>query len=173
LVSEFHFKHLSTGDLLRDEVKNKGPQAQLIESLQAEGKLVPSEILVELIKQAMAKCGNKGRFLLDGFPRSQENVDCWEKQIGSHAEIVFLLYFHCGFEIMEQRILKRGETSGRSDDNADAIKKRFETFTNQTEPIAKKYEAEGKMVKVDAEKGVDEVYEILRGIINDKHLNKD
>ena len=142
--------------MLRDEVKLGGPDAGLIESCQKEGKLVTSEILVNLIKRTLEK-DKKSTYLLDGFPRSEENLNVWNKIIGKkNANISFLLFFKCSLETMEKRLIKRGETSGRSDDNAETIKKRFKTFQDETEPVLKKFEKE-MIVNVNADKDVDEV----------------
>lgn len=96
-----------------------------------------------------------GRYLLDGFPRSKDNLDAWNEIIKDQADVKFLLFVECSFEVMEQRLLKRGETSGtlyrnqilgRADDNPETIKKRFETFTNETKPIVAEFEKSGKAV---------------------------
>lgn len=170
LVKQYGFIHLSAGDLLRDEVKAGGPNAEMIESIQKEGKLVPSEILVKIIKSRMENKENE-RFLIDGFPRNQENLDVWNSIINDIADVKFLLYFTCTLETMEKRLLKRGETSGRSDDNLEAIKKRFETFEQQTKPIAALFETQGKIVKLDAEREVDSIFEELQKVIVEKKLN--
>jgi UMP-CMP kinase len=75
----------------------------------------------------------KGKYILDGFPRSDENVKVWNEIMGHLVDFKFLLFFKCSFEVMEKRILGRGE--GRIDDNPETIKKRFDTFTNETMPI--------------------------------------
>ena len=76
---------------------------------------------------------------MDGFPRSLDNQASWDKIIGKQATIKFLLMFECSFEVMEKRLIKRGETSGRADDNIETIKKRFETFKTETEPVIAHY----------------------------------
>ena len=79
-----------------------------------------------LVKKAMESNGwNKSKFLLDGFPRSQENIDGWVKEFGDDVEIERVLFFDLDEDTMKQRLLKRGETSGRADDNEEAIVKRF------------------------------------------------
>lgn len=70
----------------------------------------------------------------------------------------FALYFECSESVLEQRLLKRGETSGRSDDNIEAIKKRFKTFVDQSKPVVDWYEKEGRLVKISSEHPVEEVY---------------
>lgn len=77
MVRDFGFNHLSTGELLRDEQKQNGLNAELIDEYVKGGKLVPSEILVRLVKKNIKKAGS-GIFLLDGFPRNSENIEAWD-----------------------------------------------------------------------------------------------
>jgi adenylate kinase family enzyme len=158
--------HLSTGDLLRDEVKNKGPHAEEIEGVLKEGGLVSSEMLVTLIKAAFEKHGNTGKFLLDGFPRSQENVNAWNAAIKDDVTIPCLLYITCSEETMLARLLKRAESSGRSDDNEETIQKRFETFKSQTEPILQQFRDQNKVVDIASEGEVDDVYATVKEAVS-------
>ena len=161
------FTHLSTGDLLRDEVAKKGKNAEIISKLQAEGKLVSSEILVDIIKSNLKK-GQK--YLLDGFPRSDENDQVWNKIIGKDADTPFLLYFHCKNETMKERILGRAKTSGRSDDNEEAIVKRLAVFESQTIPIVEKYKKDNKVVQIDCEKAPDVVFKEVQKVLVEKKV---
>lgn len=92
-----------------------------------EGKLVPSELLVLLVKKRILSDKNR-KFLLDGFPRSQENINAWNSVVGSLIKVKYLLFFEVALDVMETRLLKRAETSGRSDDNPETIKKRLDTY---------------------------------------------
>jgi adenylate kinase family enzyme len=134
--------------------------------------LVSSELLVNLVKKQFEKENWQGIYLLDGFPRNQENIDAWNKIMGEKVNLKFLLYFECSFEAMEKRLLERGKTSGRSDDNAETIKKRFDTFTNQTQPILAQYETKGQVVKVNSERDVEEVHADVKRAILDKVVSK-
>lgn len=170
LVKEFGFIHMSAGDLLREEVKNKGPNAETIEKIQKEGALVSSELLVEIIKATLAKHPKNGRFLLDGFPRSQQNLDAWEKIIKDTVDVSFLLHLTCSEETMEKRLIKRGETSNRSDDNPETIRKRFQTFRNETMPVVKKMGE--KVVEVSSEDTIEQVFGKVKEAVIAKGLNK-
>lgn len=131
----------------------------MINQYMVEGKLVPGEIAVQLMEKAMKKHGwAKKRFLIDGFPRGQENLDCWQKVIGDAAEVPFVLFFDANEDTMIERILERAKTSGRSDDNLESLKKRFATFKNESMPIVEFFEKKGKLRKVDALHSIDDVY---------------
>lgn len=157
LVKKYDFQHISTGDLLRDEQKNNGPNADYIRETLASGGLVKSDILVELIKRKLEKVNNK-LFLLDGFPRSFENIESWNKIINNTIDPPFVLYFNCSKETMKKRILKRAETSGRSDDNEEAINKRLNVFEEQTIPVVENYKKEDKVIEVNCENDADDVF---------------
>jgi len=135
--SQLGWTHLSTGDLLRAERKAGGPTAATIDEIITAGKLVPNEITVNLLKNAMenvTRNQGKNNFLLDGFPRSLNNLEGWYEIFGREAELPIMLYFECPYEILEKRILGRAKLSGRSDDNVDSMKLRFDTFKAETLP---------------------------------------
>ncbi|CAD8178010.1 unnamed protein product [Paramecium octaurelia] len=168
MVKDYCFLHISTGDLLRAERQKGGPDAEELENIMREGKLVPSDTLVKLIKKEIESFGNTGRYILDGFPRSQDNWESWTRIIGNSVNARFLLMFECSEAVMEQRLLKRGETSGRADDNAETIKKRFATFMNETQPVVAAFEKKNMVVKVSAEATPDEVYENVKKQLTNK-----
>ena len=106
---------------------------------------------------------NKGnKFLLDGFPRNQDNIDGWNKEVGDTATVKKVLCFDVSEDVMRERLLKRGETSGRADDNEEAIQKRFVTFKDETVPVMEQYQKKGLLAQIDAGKSVDEVFEDVK-----------
>lgn len=124
---------------------------------------MPVEITVNLIKKAMKKHGWAGKkFLIDGFPRNQDNQNGWVTVMGDDVDMKFVLFFEASEEVMLDRILKRGEAAGdekRNDDNVESSKKRFKTFQESTMPIVEMYEAQGKTRRVNAEQDPAAVYE--------------
>jgi len=170
ITSAFGFQHLSAGDLLREERKRPGSEyGELIENHIKEGKLVPVEITVKLIKKAMEEQGwEGGRFLVDGFPRSIDNMKGWDKVIGTSANVKLALFFQCSEEVMEERLLERGKTSGRSDDNAAAIKKRFKTFQDESMPVADKLAEQGILRRIDAEHDAESVWKCVQEVLQNE-----
>lgn len=178
LVRDYKFKHLSAGDLLREEQKKGGPVAEEIEKnikegkqIDHEGTLVSSELIVKLIKKAIAQNGIR-RYLIDGFPRDDVNLSSWNSIIGSEVDARYLIYFNCPEEKMVERIMERGKTSGRADDNPETIKKRLATFTNSTIPVLELFKKQGKVIEVNADKGKEEVYEELKTKLTEAHVHK-
>lgn len=157
LREEFNLIHLSTGDLMRAEVANSSFLGSEIEKHMANGSLVPDEIVLKLLKKAMVKHQDTNRFLLDGFPRSVEQAQCFERDI---AEVSFLLYLEASDDTMKQRIQGRAISQpGRVDDNDETVKKRLDVFHGQTIPLVNYYGPIGKLRRANAEKSPDEVYE--------------
>lgn len=157
--------HLSTGDLLRAERERGGPKAATIEEYMTAGQLVPNDITVTLLKSAMesiTRTTGKTNFLLDGFPRSLDNLEAWYDIFGRDAELPKMLYFECPYEVLKQRILGRAKFSGRSDDNVESIKLRFDTFKAKTLPIVELFRSQSKCVEVDTSQGRQAVYDIVK-----------
>jgi UMP-CMP kinase len=171
LVQSYGFVHLSAGDLLREEQDRSGSQyGEMIKEYIREGKIVPMEVTVALLSNAMASSlstnppptGTKARFLIDGFPRKLDQAVFFEETVCPSELVLFL---DCPESVMETRLLKRGETSGRADDNAESIRKRFRTFVETSMPVVEDFRRKDKVVTVTADKSVEEVYaEVRKGI---------
>merc|ERR1719410_1125099 len=156
LVNEFGCVHLSAGDLLRAERNSGSADAELINNYIKEGKIVPVEITVGLIKRAMMKEmaeNEKYTFIIDGFPRNFDNLQGWNKLCGgTFANVPFLLHFECSEEEMTKRILDRAAKSEvkRKDDNVETIKKRFKVYNEDTMSVVTVFRNETKCVDIDA-----------------------
>lgn len=122
-----------------------------------EGKIVPAEVTVRLLRSAMENSGNC-KFLIDGFPRDIQNLECWQEQMSSIVEVQFLLFLDCPEKVMLDRLLERGKTSGRNDDNVESIRKRFLTYEQSTRPIIEHFRTIGKVREVDANRPIDDVF---------------
>ncbi|SCV02375.1 LANO_0F17392g1_1 [Lachancea nothofagi CBS 11611] len=168
LVKDHHFVHLSAGDLLRAEQNREGSKyGEMIKHYIREGQIVPQEVTVALLQQAIQENYDKGnkKFLVDGFPRKMDQALTFEAQI---VPSKFTLFFDCPEKIMLKRLLERGRTSGRSDDNAESIKKRFATFLDTSMPVVKHFEKQDKVVTVSCDDSVEKVYDQVKAAIKDK-----
>ncbi|GFR39846.1 hypothetical protein Agub_g342 [Astrephomene gubernaculifera] len=162
MKEEYECVHLSAGDLLRAEVKSGSEVGQKCEALMRDGKLVPVAVTLNLLKQAMIESGGRF-FLIDGFPRALDQAAQFE---GAIMPCKAVLFFDCPEEEMEKRLLKRGETSGRSDDNAETIRKRFRTFLEQSLPVKDHYIAQNKCAVISAVPPPKEVYQVVKGVLD-------
>jgi len=130
-------------------------------------------VTVQLLENAMTEVIEKskdkrGKFLIDGFPRQMDQALKFEETV---CPSKFVLFFDCPEEEMQKRLLERGKTSGRSDDNAESIKKRFKTFVETSMPVVDYFEKQGRVVTVVATKTPDEVYKETRKKL-EQHLGK-
>ena len=163
--SQLGWTHLSAGDLLRGELDAGGPTAATIEEFTTAGKLVPNEIVVELLRRTMemlTRTTGKHNFLLDGFPRSLDNLEGWYEIFGRDAPLPKMLYFECPYPVLEKRILARAKYTGRSDDNIESLKQRFDTFKAETLPTVEIFRRGGRCVEVDTSLDRQAVYELVR-----------
>jgi len=170
LVKEFGYVHLSAGDLLRVEMNSGSKHGSMIAEMIKNGQIVPSEVTVGLLEQAMKTSGRK-KFLIDGFPRNEENNSSWERQMADKVHVGCVLVFDCPEETMQKRLIKRGESSGRSDDNIESILKRFRTFKEQTMPVISYYEKQNKVLRVNGDKSEEEVWESVKEGMKKLHLS--
>lgn len=128
-----------------------------------EGKIVPVEITCQLLKRGMEKHGWAAKkFLIDGFPRNQDNYDGWSRVMGDLVEVPHILFMDADEETMINRIMERSKTSGRNDDNIESLRKRFDTFRRETMPIVDLFETQGKTKRINALRAIDEVFEDVK-----------
>jgi adenylate kinase family enzyme len=131
-VRDYKFKHLSVGDLLRAEKGKGGPEGEKIAQTMKEGKLVPSELSVKLIRKAIAINGVR-RYLIDGFPRNKENWKVFQETMKEEVVVKGLIYLECTDEVMTERITNKPHKE--EDDNPETLKHRITTFHSETEPV--------------------------------------
>ncbi|KAK9538953.1 hypothetical protein VZT92_004092 [Zoarces viviparus] len=171
IVENYSYTHLSAGDLLRAERAREGSEfGQLIDSYIKEGRIVPVEITINLLRKAMEETMHKDdkqfRFLIDGFPRNEDNLTGWNTVMVDKADVKFVLFFDCSNEVCIDRCLERGKSSGRSDDNRESLEKRIQTYLQSTRPIIELYEKQGKVRTVDASRSLDKVFADVKAVLD-------
>ena len=167
IIKNFGYQSFSTGDLLRQYVKDKKDGYEEIDNQMKEGKLISSETLMKVLKSYVVNSRNK-KILVDGYPRNQENIDVWEKEMKDDANVRAALYIEVSNEEMKKRILGRNE--GRADDNEATIAKRLDTFEKETKPIVSYFEKKGILIKIDGMKTVDEISKEIADKFKEKGL---
>ncbi len=163
LTKKYNLMHLSTGDLLRSEIQKQTSLGNEAKKLMDKGHLVPDEVVVGMISTALdcnPKCDG---FLFDGFPRTSAQAEALDNLLEyKKAPIAAMLALEVSEEELVKRLLKRGETSGRSDDTNDqVIRERIEEYHRKTAPVADHYKKAGKAVYVKGEGSVDEIFTAL------------
>lgn len=167
IAQEFSYEHLSAGDLLRAERNSSGSEfGALIEQHIRDGTIVPVEITCSLLEKAMNISG-RNRFLIDGFPRNEDNLQGWMRVMADKVNVQFVIFFDCPKEVCVQRCLDRGKSSGRADDNEESLKKRFVTYFDATMPIIEYYKNLALVKEIDASRPQDEVFEDVKRLFQE------
>jgi len=192
LSQRMGFLHLSTGDLLREAVKNQTPLGKKAKEYMDRGELVPDELIVQLIEETMPKDGN---VILDGFPRTVNQALALEEMLkGKGEKISKVLFFDVPDEVIIDRLSGRrvcskcgavyhvkynppkiegvcdlcgGSLVQRDDDKEEVVKKRLEVYRKQTQPLIEFYQDRSIIYRLDAEKVVEELFEEVKGLVKD------
>jgi adenylate kinase len=174
LAERYGLKHLSTGNLLRQEIAEKTPLGIEAKSFIDKGQLVPDEVVIGMVDSYFEQHKEAKGFLFDGFPRTVAQAKALEKLLElKKTNIAVVLALEVGEEELVRRLLNRGKTSGRSDDSDEnVIRKRFSVYTNETSPVAEHYRKSKKFQSVKGEGTVDEIFSGLCDVI-DKKWNSD
>ncbi|WP_298646725.1 adenylate kinase [uncultured Proteiniphilum sp.] len=159
LVEKYGLKHLSTGEILRDEIKAGTELGRLADTYMSRGELVPDELVIDILEGLIGKNGHIKGFVFDGFPRTLAQGEALGKMLQKHGEDVHAVV---NLEVDEKelidRLLKRGEISGRKDDNRETIESRLKVYHTQTAPLKEFYRARGILKKIEGVGSVDEIF---------------
>ena len=168
LISKYGLKHLSTGDLLRTEIAAQTPLGLEAKSFMDKGQLVPDEVVIGMISSALDANPHVGGFLFDGFPRTETQSIALDKLLKlKQTEIGVVLALAVSEEELVSRLLNRGLTSGRSDDNnEEVIRERIAEYHRKTSAVADYYTRFNKVVTVPGEGTVDEIFDSLSAEID-------
>lgn len=170
LIARYGLKHLSTGDLLRFEISSQTLLGREAQNFMDKGQLVPDEVVIGMISSALDANPHSKGFLFDGFPRTSAQAEALDQLLEiKKAPITVMLALDVSEEELIKRLLKRGETSGRSDDTNDAvIRARIIEYHTKTAVVADHYQKFNKVVMVKGEGTVDEIFERLCAAIDAK-----
>lgn len=170
LVEKYGLVHLSTGNLLREEISQQTPLGLEAKNFMDKGQLVPDEVVIGMVDSYFDKHKEAKGFLFDGFPRTVAQAIALDKLLElKKTAISLVLALEVTEEELVKRLLNRGKTSGRSDDtNEDVIRKRFSVYSNETTPVAEHYKKEKKFQSVKGEGTVDDISGSLSEAIDKK-----
>ncbi len=172
LKDKLGLQYIATGDLFRHHIKNKTPLGQKAQQYIDQGELVPDEITIGMIKELLSDPESKG-FIFDGFPRTVEQAEALDQIMAEKGLIIdALLSLNVPEERLVKRLLNRGKTSGRSDDNEETIKKRLQQYHDKTTPVKDYYAKQGKLYEINGVGEIDEIHNRLMDIINNLTLNE-
>ena len=167
LVAKYGFRHISTGDVLRAEIKQGTELGRTAQQFIDKGQLIPDELMIEILASVYdSLCPCEG-VIFDGFPRTIPQAEALKKMLAQRGtEVSGVLQLEVPEEMLTERLLNRGKTSGRADDNAETIRKRLEVYHSQTAPLAAWYTAEGKLHAIKGYGALEEINAALCGVID-------
>jgi adenylate kinase len=170
LVEKYGLVHLSTGNLLREEIAQKTPLGLEARSFMDKGQLVPDEVVIGMIDSSLEHHKDARGFLFDGFPRTVAQSQALDKLLElKKTSIAVVLALEVSEEELVKRLLNRGKTSGRSDDtNDEVIRKRFAVYMNETSPVADHYKKARKFFSIKGEGTVNDIFSSLCEVIDKK-----
>lgn len=159
LIERYGLKHISTGELFRDEIKEGTALGVVADSYISKGQLVPDDIVIGMLEDQLKRCCNKPGLIFDGFPRTLVQGEALDRMLAKHNERVSIVF---SLEVDEneliQRLLKRGEVSGRSDDNLEVIELRLQVYHELSTPLKAFYRDQGKLVEIEGVGSVDDIF---------------
>ncbi|MBK7290285.1 MAG: adenylate kinase [Chitinophagaceae bacterium] len=163
LVEKYGVIHLSTGNLLREEISQKTPLGVEAKGFMDNGQLVPDEVVIGMVDSYFDKHKDAKGFLFDGFPRTVAQAEALDKLLDlKKTSIAAVLALEVSEEELVKRLLNRGKTSGRSDDtNEEVIRKRFYVYSNETKPVAEHYKKAHKFHPIKGEGTVEEIFKSI------------
>ncbi|WP_298579528.1 adenylate kinase [uncultured Olegusella sp.] len=180
LVADFGVAHISTGDLLRNAVKAESELGLQAKSYMDAGQLVPDSLVIDLVKERLAEPDAQKGWILDGFPRNTAQAEVLDAELAKMGiALDGALLVDVAFDVIVKRLSSRrtcrscgytagpetevcprcaGEMYQRDDDKPETIQKRLDTYQSKTAPLVEYYEKQDKLLKVDGDRPVDEVY---------------
>ncbi|MDR1518209.1 MAG: adenylate kinase [Dysgonamonadaceae bacterium] len=169
LIKKYGLTHVSTGDILRAEIKAGTELGKLADSYMSKGHLLPDEVVIEILDELIRRHSDAKGFIFDGFPRTLAQGAELDKMLsGNDTQISLVISLEVSDAELIDRLLKRGQISGRSDDNRETIESRLKVYYSQTSPLKEFYAKQGKLKIIE---GVGTVEDIFKSI--EKELDKE
>jgi len=167
IVKTYNLQHISTGDLLRDEVSRQTPMGTEAKKYMDQGMLVPDEVVIGMISGKIDDMPGARGFIFDGFPRTRPQAEALDKLLEfKNTKIDLVLSLEVPEPELIKRLIGRGVTSGRSDDTEDVITKRIKEYHSKTQPVASYYNEQGKLERIVGNHTIEDTFKTLTKNIN-------
>ena len=167
IITKYGLFHISTGDILRQEIKKQTELGVIAEKYIKEGQLIPDELIIKMLSEVLDANPEAKGYIFDGFPRTIAQGEALDKLLREKdTSIVAVLNLDVDEKILTERLIKRGEAYGRTDDDPAIIQNRLEVYRNQTEPLKEYYKKKGKLFTIKGHNSIDEVFEFIVEVLN-------
>ncbi|MDD5569938.1 MAG: adenylate kinase [Bacteroidales bacterium] len=159
LIEKYNLVHLSTGDILRAEVKGATPLGLKVKGIMERGELVSDEIIIEILLDRVSKSKNAKGFIFDGFPRTIVQAEKLDQNLNNNkTPITLTVALDVPEDVLMKRLLHRAQQTGRTDDTEDVIKNRIEVYKKQTFPLLDYYKKQNKLSMIQGVGTIDEIF---------------
>jgi adenylate kinase len=169
LTKNLQIPHISTGDLLRENIKENTSLGKKAEGYMENGQLVPDSLILDMLFERIARPDAKKGYLLDGFPRTLLQAKAYEKQVADSVNLV-VINLDVPDSVLLQRVEERRQTEGRSDDTQQIALERLKVYRSQTAPLIDYYEAQKVLYRIDGQESVESINKKIMALINSKFL---
>jgi adenylate kinase len=168
IKSRYNLAHLSTGDLLRAEIKNETELGRIAKAYIDKGQLLPDELICDILDSKLDALQDAEGIIFDGFPRTIPQAEALERILAKRGQTVsILLDLQVDDDELVKRLLERGRISGRSDDNEDTIQSRLQVYHTQTAPLKTHYHAKGKHAVIKGVGAIEEIFERINASLKE------
>jgi len=167
LSASYGIPHISTGDMLREAIANGTELGQRVKPILESGELVPDELMIELIRERLSEPDAAEGFVLDGFPRTFAQAEALEpmlREIGKPLSAVLVLQLP--EDVAIERLLRRAELEGRTDDTPETIRTRLDLFRKKTEPLIEWYRIRSNVVPIHGDRTENEVFAEIEQVLD-------
>jgi len=165
IAEKYNVAHISTGDVLREAVKNKTEVGLHAKSFMDKGELVPDSVVIEIIKQKITSLIDM-KFMLDGFPRTVPQAEALDKMLGElGVNLDVVVFLDVDDEEVVQRIMKRQELENRQDDTEDVVRNRLNVYRDQTSPLGEFYNNKAILKKINGIGSVEDISEKIDEVL--------
>nr|NQU92580.1 adenylate kinase [Bacteroidota bacterium] len=159
IAEKYNLAHISTGDIFRSEIKNKTELGLKVQGIIEKGELVPDELLIEILDNALQKFSGNVGFIFDGFPRTAQQAEDLDRMLARKNDCVsMVLALDVNEEEIIQRLLKRAIAEGRKDDTEDIIRNRMNVYHTQTSPLIAFYQKQNKFKAVNGVGSIEDIF---------------
>lgn len=167
IIDNYQLIHISTGDLLREEVAQQSPLGIEAKRYMDGGQLVPDSVVIGMIESKLKTHTNARGFIFDGFPRTTAQAEALDSLLHkNNTSIKVLIALEVPEEELKHRLLERGKISGRSDDNEEVIQKRIIEYKLKTEPVAAYYQAKGLLRRIKGDGTIEATFQLIKEELN-------
>ena len=167
IISKYGLHHISTGDILRREIKKQTELGTIADEYIKTGQLIPDELIIQILADVLDANHEAKGFIFDGFPRTIAQGEALDQLLREkETSIIAVLNLAVDEKELINRLIKRGEESGRADDNLEIIQNRLEVYRNQTEPLKEYYKKKGKLFQIKGNNVIEDVFEQIVNVLD-------